>query len=74
MVFPSFKGYVRSNGPRTSFSTPIVAAAAGTLLSQEPDLAPAQVIARLKKASVIASGMEDRISGGRLDMAKLFLP
>jgi SAM-dependent methyltransferase len=74
MVFPSFNGYERAKGPGTSFSTAIVAGVAGTLLSQEPDLTPAQVIARLKKASVIAPGMEDKISGGRLDMAKLFSP
>jgi len=74
MVFPSFDGYVRSKGPGTSFSTAIVAGVAGTLLSQANNLAPAQVIARLKKASVIAPGMEGKIGGGRLDMAKLFPP
>ncbi len=74
MVFPSFGGYVRSKGPGTSFSTAIVAGVAGTLLSQEPDLTPAQVIARLKKASVVASGMEGQIGGGRLDMGRLFSP
>jgi subtilisin family serine protease len=72
MVFPSFKDYERAEGPGTSLSTAIVAGVAGTLLSQEPDLTPAQVIVRLKKASVRASGMEGKISGGRLDMAKLF--
>jgi len=72
MVFPSFDGYVRSKGPGTSFSTAIVAGVAGTLLSQAPDLTPAQVIARLKKASVVAPGMQGKISGGRLNMAKLF--
>jgi len=74
MVFPSFNGFEHAKGPGTSFSTAIIAGVAGTLLSQEPDLTPAQVIARLKKASVIAPGMEDKISGGRLDMAKLFSP
>ena len=74
MVFPSFDGYVRFKGPGTSFATAIVASVAGTLLSQEPGLTPAQVIARLKEASVIAPGMEGKIGGGRLDMAKLFPP
>jgi subtilisin family serine protease len=70
-ICPSWDGYEQLNGPGTSFSTPIVAAAAATLLSQEPELTPAQVIARLKKSSVISPGME-KIGGGRLDMAKLF--
>src|SRR5262249_20395018 len=74
MVYPSFDGYARLKGARTSCSTAIVAGVAATLLSQEPDLTPAQVIARLKKASVIAPGMDGRIGGGRLDMAKLFPP
>ena len=74
MVFPSFDGYVRFKGPGTSFSAAIVAGVAATLLSQEPDLTPAQVIVRLKRASVLAPGMESKIGGGRLDMAKLFSP
>lgn len=74
MVFPSFDGYERFKGPGTSFSAALVAGVAATLLSQEPDLTPAQVIARLKRASVLAPGMEGKISGGRLDMAKLFAP
>lgn len=74
MVFPSFDGYERFKGPGTSFSAALVAGVAATLLSQEPDLRPAQVIGRLQKASVIAPGMEGKISGGRLDMAKLFSP
>jgi subtilisin family serine protease len=72
VVFPSFDGIVRFKGPGTSISTALVAGVAATLLSQEPDLKPVQVIARLKKASVITPGMETKISGGRLDMAKLF--
>ena len=74
MVFPSFDGYVRSKGPGTSFAAPIVAGVAATLLSQAPDLTPAQVIARLRDASVLAPGMKGVIGGGRLDMAKLFPP
>jgi subtilisin family serine protease len=73
VVFPSFGGYERFKGPGTSFAAPIVAAVAATLLSQTPDLTPAEVIARLKKASVIGPGLE-KIGGGRLDMAKLFAP
>jgi thermitase len=72
VVFPSFNGFVRFKGPGTSISTALVAGVAATLLSQEPDLTPVQVIARLKRASVIAPGMESKISGGRLDMANLF--
>jgi subtilisin family serine protease len=72
VVFPSFHGYERFKGPGTSFAAPLVAAAAATLLSQEPGLTPAQIISRLKQASVIAPGMEGKIGGGRLDMAKLF--
>jgi hypothetical protein len=72
MVFPSFKGYERAKGPGTSISTAIVAGVAGTLISQEPHLTPAQVIARLKEASIIAPGMKEKINGGRLDMARLF--
>jgi len=71
VIAPSWNGYERLKGPGTSFAAPIVAAVAATLLSQVPELTPAQVIARLKKSSVIASGME-KIGGGRLDMAKLF--
>jgi subtilisin family serine protease len=74
MVFPSFQDYERAGGPGTSLSTAIVAGVAGTLISQEPDLTPAQVIARLKEASVRAPGMDGKISGGRLDMARLFSP
>jgi subtilisin family serine protease len=74
VVFPSFDGYVRSTGPGTSFSTAIVAGVAATLLSQAPDLTPAQVIARLRNASVLAPGMKGTIGGGRLDMGKLFSP
>jgi len=74
MVFPSFDGYLRFKGPGTSFATAIVAGVAGTLLSQAPELTPPQVIAKLREASVIAPGMEGRIGGGRLDMAKLFPP
>jgi subtilisin family serine protease len=74
MVFPSFDGYLRFKGPGTSFSAPIVAGVAATLLSQAPDLTPRQVIARLRDASVPASGMEGVIGGGRLDMARLFPP
>jgi subtilisin family serine protease len=58
-------------GPGTSFAAPIVAAVAATLLSQKPELTPPKVIDRLKKASIIAPGME-KIGGGRLNMAKLF--
>jgi subtilisin family serine protease len=72
VVFPSFSGYERFKGPGTSFSAAIVAGVAGTLLSQAPDLTPAQVITRLRDASVLAPGMSGVIGGGRLDMAKLF--
>jgi|GEM_PF-3087527 len=74
MVFPSFGRYVRAKGPGTSFSAPIVAAVAATLLSQSPDLTPKQVIGRLREASVFEPGMEGKIGGGRLDMAQLFRP
>ena len=74
IVSPSFDGYVRSKGPGTSFSAPIVAGVAATLLSQAPELTPTQVIARLRDASVLAPAMEGVIGGGRLDMAKLFPP
>ena len=74
VVAPSWDGYERLKGPGTSFAAPIVAAVAATLLSQEPELTPAQVIARLKQASVITPGMKGKIGGGRLDMAKLFAP
>ena len=74
MVFPSFDGYERFKGPGTSFSAAIVAGVAATLLSQEPNLTPAQVIVRLRKASIVVPGTEGKISGGRLDMAKLFAP
>ena len=70
VVFPSFNGYERFKGPGTSFAAPIVAAVAATLLSQEPKLTPSQVISRLKQASVIAPGMEGKIGGGRLDVAR----
>jgi subtilisin family serine protease len=73
IMFPSFDSYERFKGPGTSLAAPIVAAAAATLLSQEPERTPAQLIARLKKGSKIAPGTE-KIGGGRLDMAKLFLP
>jgi subtilisin family serine protease len=72
VVFPSFTGYERFKGPGTSFSAAIVAGVAGTLLSQAPDLTPAQVITRLRDASVLTPGMNGMIGGGRLDMAKLF--
>jgi len=74
MVFPSFDGYTRFKRPGTSFSAPIVAGVAATLLSQKRDLTPVQVIARLQKASVLAPGMEGVIGGGRLDMTELFSP
>jgi subtilisin family serine protease len=72
VVAPSWDGYERLKGPGASFAAPIVAAVAATLLSQEPKLTPAQVIARLREASVLAPGMEGVIGGGRLDMARLF--
>jgi subtilisin family serine protease len=72
LVGLSWDGYERLKGPGTSFAAPIVAAVAATLLSQEPKLTPAQVIARLREASVVVPGMKDVIGGGRLDMAKLF--
>jgi hypothetical protein len=71
-LYASFGGYVRSQGARTSLSTAIVAGVAATLLFQERDLTPAQVIARLKKTSVFAPEMKGKIGGGRLDMANLF--
>jgi subtilisin family serine protease len=74
VVAPSWDGYERLKGPGTSFAAPIVAAVAATLLSQEPELTPAQVIARLRNASVLAPGMKGVIGGGRLDMARLFPP
>jgi subtilisin family serine protease len=74
ILFPSFDGYVRAKGPGTSFSTAIVAAIAGTLLSQAPHLTPAQVITRLREASVPVPELKGQIGGGRLDMAKLFPP
>ncbi|AMV37473.1 S8 family serine peptidase [Planctomyces sp. SH-PL62] len=74
LVYPSFDGYAKFEGPRSSFSVAIVAGVAATLLSQEPGLTPPQVIARLKEASVVEPGMEAKIGGGRLDMAKLFRP
>ncbi|WP_165246278.1 S8 family serine peptidase [Paludisphaera soli] len=74
VVAPSWDGYERQKGPGTSFAAPIVAAVAATLLSQEPELTPSQVIARLREASVAAPGMEGVIGGGRLDMMRLFRP
>lgn len=74
VVAPSWDGYERLKGPGTSFAAPIVAAVAATLLSQNPELTPAQVIARLREASVLAPGMEGVIGGGRLDMLQLFHP
>jgi subtilisin family serine protease len=74
VVGPSWDGYERLKGPGTSFAAPIVAAVAATRLSQEPELTPAQLIARLREASVLAPGMEGVIGGGRLDMPKLFQP
>jgi subtilisin family serine protease len=74
MVFLSFDGYARSRGPGTSFAAAIVAGIAGTLLSQAPHLTPAQVITRLREASVLAPGMKGVVGGGRLDLAKLFPP
>ena len=74
VVAPSWDGYERLKGPGTSFAAPIVAAVAATLLSQEPELTPAQVIARLRAASILAPGMEGVIGGGRLDMLRLFQP
>ena len=56
MVFPSFDGYVRSKGPGTSFSAPIVAGVVATLLSQAPELTPPQVIARLRGARSLPRG------------------
>src|SRR5262249_47042609 len=74
VVAPSWDGYARLQGPGTSFAAPTVAAGAATLLSQEAELTPAQVIARLHEASVLAPGMTGVIGGGRLDMAGLFAP
>jgi subtilisin family serine protease len=74
MVFPSFDGYTRFKRPGTSQSASIVAGAAATLLSQQPDLTPVQVIGRLQKASVHLPAMEGGIGGGRLGMAELFSP
>jgi subtilisin family serine protease len=72
MPFPSFDGDARGKGPGTSFAAPLVAAVAATLLSQEPNLTPAQVIARLREAASPLPGTKQGIGGGRLDMAKLF--
>jgi subtilisin family serine protease len=74
MVFPSYDGYERAKGPGTSFSAAIVAGVAGTLLSQQTNLTPAQVIAKLRESAVVAPGMKGVIDGGRLDMGKLFRP
>ncbi len=72
MAFASFDGYAKHKGPGTSFAAPIVAAAAATLLSQLPELTPAQVIARLRDAAIETRAMPSAIDGGRLDMANLF--
>jgi subtilisin family serine protease len=49
----------------------LVAAAAATLISQEPDLTPPQVIERLQKTARKHPSMEGKISGGLLDMEAL---
>jgi len=74
MVFPSFDGYTRSKGPGTSFAAAIVAGVAATLLSQQRDLTPSQVVARLQKAAVAIPETEAVIGGGRLNMARVFSP
>jgi subtilisin family serine protease len=49
----------------------LVAAAAATLISQEPGLTPPQVIERLQKTSRKHPSLDRKISGGLLDMEAL---
>jgi subtilisin family serine protease len=58
--------------PRVSLATPLVAAAAATLLSQEPNLTPEEVIQRMQTTARRHPSMEGKMkAGGSLDMEAL---
>lgn len=54
----------------TSWSAPIAAAIAATLISQEPELTPEQVSERLRRCSVRHESMSGKLGGGRIDMLR----
>jgi subtilisin family serine protease len=68
MQLLSFNRYVETKSMGTSWATPIAAAVAATVISQEPRLTPKKVIERLKTCGVSDSGMRAKIAGGRIDM------
>ena len=56
-------GYETWDGPGVSLATPIVAAAAATLLSQAPNLSPEEVIERVQRTSRRHSSMDGKGRG-----------
>jgi subtilisin family serine protease len=63
--------YGHWKGVTTCPAAALVAAAAATLISQEPGLTPPQVIDRLQMTARKHPSMEGKISGGLLDMEAL---
>ena len=68
----SFDGVVHLPKPGVCQASALVAAAAATLLSQEPKLKPEQVIERMQKTARRHPSMDGKLkSGGLLDMEAL---
>jgi hypothetical protein len=66
----SFNRYVAAP-MGTSWAAAVAGAVAATLISQEPQLTPREVIERIQSCSIMDDTMRDTLGGGRIDMLRV---
>lgn len=74
-IYSTLKSNSYGNLDGTSMAAPHVTGAVALLLAREPNLSPTEVRARIAKAVDKVAGLAGKVAtGGRLNIAKLFLP